>query len=107
MPLDIAWVLGAGLGFGDYAVLSIPFGVTLGRTLHGDNGMRFTPYMTPRLILDAAFGVETGPNGGASDDVDLDFTVDIGLDLALQRAWTVRFGATLGDRSGLAIGLVF
>ncbi|HEX7119273.1 MAG TPA: hypothetical protein VF212_10820 [Longimicrobiales bacterium] len=98
-PLDVDWVLGAGASVGDDFVLSIPAGITVGRTLDAD-GARFVPYATPRVILDAFFG-------DGDDELELDVAVDLGVELAFERAWAIRFGATLGDRDALAIGIVF
>ncbi len=97
-PLDIDWVLGAGLSIGDDFLLSFPAGITIGRTLEAD-GVRFVPYATPRVVLDAFFG-------DGHDDLDLDVAVDLGLELGFARTWAIRFGATLG-RDALAIGIVF
>lgn len=97
-PLDVAWVAGAGIGIGDDALLSFPLGISLGRGFDAD-GARFTPYATPRVVLDAFFGDDS--------DLDLDLAVDFGLDIAFQPGWMIRFGATIGDRDALAIGVVF
>jgi hypothetical protein len=99
MPFDISWTAGAGVGIGDWALITIPAGISFGHTFRGE--VTLTPYVTPRVHLDLA----TGDNVG--DDSDLGFSVDIGFDLALQRGWMLRFGAALGDHEGFAIGLVF
>jgi hypothetical protein len=111
MPLDIGWVFGAGLGIQDAVLVSVPFGISLAHTFRSGN-TTFIPYVTPRPILDAAFGREARGNGngrgrGGPDNVNLALAVDLGLDLRLQAGWTVRFGATMGDRDALALGLVF
>ncbi|HEX6559342.1 MAG TPA: hypothetical protein VF021_07760 [Longimicrobiales bacterium] len=98
-PLDVDWVFGAGLGVSDYVLVTVPLGVTLGHTFHGQ-GASFTPYLTPRVSLDAAF------NNGNSD-ADLALTVDFGLDLRFSQRFLVRFGAAMGDHEALGIGLVF
>lgn len=101
VPLDILWVAGAGIGVGDYALVSFPLGVSLGRTFRED-GVGFTPYVTPRLVLDGSLGRDV-----PDDDLDLDFAVDLGADIDFDTAWTIRFGATIGDREALSIGMVF
>lgn len=101
MPFDISWTAGAGVGFGDWALITIPAGVSFGHTFRGD-GINITPYVTPRIHLDAALGDEVG-----DDNTDLGFTVDLGFDLALRRGWMLRFGAALGDHDALAVGIVF
>jgi hypothetical protein len=108
LPLDVAWIAGFGAAAGDYFLLSIPFGVTAGRTLLGDTGVRFTPYFSPRLIVDATLGRDAGEGeGGDPDGVELDLTLDLGFDISFPSRWALRFGATIGDRDGLALGVVF
>jgi len=100
-PLDIDWVFGAGASIGDFFWLAFPVGISVGHTFTGD-GVRFTPYATPRVILDARFG-----DRWRGDKLDLDVAVDLGLDLQFQPGWAIRFGGTLGDREAVAIGVVF
>lgn len=106
-PLDVDWVFGAGVGIGRFAIMSIPVGLSVGHTFKGD-GVSFTPFFTPRLALDAYFGdrVRYWPN---RDRLDLNLAADLGLDLAFQPTWKIRFGASFGSwrRDALAIGLVF
>lgn len=114
-PLDVAWVGGAGAAFGDFAWLSIPAGISLGRTFTTEEGgrrgrgVRFTPYVTPRLILDAF--LDRGPDGPAAgdsdDDLDLSLAADLGVDVNFGAGWSARFAATLGDRDALAVGVAF
>lgn len=100
-PLDVSWLVGAGGSFGEYGLISVPAGVTLGRTFSGE-GLTFTPYLTPRLVLDLFLGDFPG------DDTELDVVADLGLDLHFQPGWLMRFGVTLGDRDeALAIGVAF
>jgi hypothetical protein len=102
-PLDIDWLLGAGFGASDGILLSLPAGLTLGHDFSGD-GVGFTPFVSPRVILDACLDCD---ERGDDNDLSLDFAVDIGLDIRLTSSVAVRFGATLGDREGVGIGLVF
>jgi len=98
-PLDVDWVFGAGVGVADFTVVSIPLGLTMGHTFREPTAT-FKPYVTPRIVFDAAFG-------HGDSDTDLGLAVDLGLDLTFTRNFTVRFGATLGDRDAVGIGLVF
>ncbi len=100
-PLDVLWVGGAGLGVGDDVLLSFPLGASIGRDFEAD-GVWFNPYLTPRVVLDAWFG-----SGRQSDDLDLGVAVDLGLDMAFDPGWAIRFAGSLGDRRGLAIGMSF
>lgn len=98
-PLDVSWVAGAGLGAGDAVLASFPFGVTMGRDLTSE-GIRFTPYISPRVILDAWFG-DDRPN----DDLSLNFAIDLGADVAFSPRWAIRFGGTVGDHEAMAVGI--
>jgi hypothetical protein len=102
-PLDIDWLLGVGMGISDGILLSAPAGLTLGHDFSGD-GIGFTPFISPRVVLDACLDCD---RRGDDNDLSLDFAVDIGLDIRLTSNVAVRFGATLGDREGVGIGLVF
>ena len=112
-PLDLIWLAGAGLSVGDQALLSIPMGVSMGRVLD-DGDLRFHPYVAPRLVLDAYLGDDPvhshdggEPHRHIRDDTDLAFVLDIGADFSPSGSWAIRFGASLGDREGLAIGFSF
>jgi hypothetical protein len=106
-PLDVDWVFGAGLGINHCARISVPLGLTTGHTFRGQ-GAHFTPYVTPRIVLDAFFARE-----GQGSKADLDLAVDIGLDLRIVGGGgplagsVVRFGASLGGRDAIAVGVVF
>jgi hypothetical protein len=104
-PLDVDWLLGAGAGISDGVRFSVPLGLTLGVSFQGEDA-RFVPFMTPRVVLDAFFGNDVRGSG-----LDLDFAVDVGLDLRLMRGplagKSIRFAASLGDRDALAAGVVF
>ncbi len=104
LPFDLSWLAGAGLGFGDWVLITIPVGISAGRTFPAE-GFTITPYVTPRLFLDAAVGDEDGP--GDDDDTDLGLSVDLGFDIGLRRGWALRFGASLGDHEAFAFGIVF
>lgn len=101
-PLDVSWLVGVGLGHSDWTLVSVPFGLTLGRTFTAPD-VSFTPYITPKVIVDAHLG--RGPND--DNDLELEFDLDLGVDVAFQPGWAIRFGAGLGSRSGIAIGIVF
>lgn len=101
LPVDISWVAGFGISGGDDLLISVPFGVTMGRDLVSD-GIRFAPYFTPRVVLDAWFGDEE-----PDEDLSLDFAFDIGADVAFSEGWAIRFAGTVGDRDAVAIGVNF
>jgi hypothetical protein len=103
IPIDIAWVSGGGLGIGDDLLISIPFGVALGRELETD-GLRFNPYLAPRVVLDARFGDR---NGSRESAMELRLAADLGFDVAFDPNWAIRFAASFGDRTALGIGVSF
>jgi hypothetical protein len=102
-PLDISWFAGVGAGYDEWLLLSVPIGLTFGRTF-GAPDMRFTPYLAPALLVDAHLGRD---GAGESNELQLNLGIDLGFDLAFQPGWALRFGAGLADRSGLAVGIVF
>jgi hypothetical protein len=106
-PLDVDWILGAGIGVGDHVRVSAPVGLTGGHSFEA-SGATFTPYASPRVVLDAFFG------SSAERNLGLDFAVDLGLDLRIGMntggilgGSTIRFGGTIGNRTGVALGVVF
>ncbi|NJD09419.1 MAG: hypothetical protein FIB01_02885 [Gemmatimonadetes bacterium] len=104
LPLDVDWLLGAGLAIGESVLVSFPVGLSLGHTFR-ESDVALTPYFTPRVVFDAWFD-DGDAERGDRDDTDLGFAADIGLDLRFDRGFTVRFGGTLG-RDAVAVGLVF
>lgn len=99
-PLDVAWVTGAGVGVGSFVTLSAPLGASFSYPIVTED-LWFNPYATPFLVLDWFLGDNT------SEDVDLGLAIDLGADLAFSSTWAVRFGVTVGDRQGIAVGLHF
>jgi hypothetical protein len=94
--VDVIWWSGGGLGVGDHALLSAPLGIILGWS--GSSGdVILSPYGGAHVVLD----ILTGP----ASDVSFNGIVDMGLDLVLRSGWMVRFGASIGDRESLALGL--
>jgi hypothetical protein len=98
LPVGVIWLVGAGLSVGDELLASFPIGLSVGSDLRSE-GVLFRPYATPRVALDFWSGI--------GDSTDLSFAVDLGLDLEFDPSWTIRFGASLGDRETLTIGLTF
>lgn len=103
-PIDIDWLFGAGIGIVNGALISVPLGLTMGHEFASDD-VSFVPYLTPRVVLDACLDCDEHP--ADEDDLSLDFRVDLGLDMRVTPSFLIRFGATLGDREGVAIGLAF
>ena len=106
VPVGLGFRVGLGEGIGEDALLSFPLGMSFGVNLESE-GITFRPYVAPRVVLDAVLGDEDPPQGN-DDDLDLDVAADLGLDLAFDPAWTIRFAASIGDhRDGLLIGVAF
>lgn len=93
---QVIWWTGAGLGFGSEILASFPLGLSLGWR-GTDEGVTFMPHVGGHVVLD----VLSGPG----DDIDIDGVVDLGLDLGFQSGLMVRFGAAIGDRDALAVGV--
>lgn len=93
--VDLMWWSGGGLGIGDETVVTIPLGLILGWT--GGTDVVLSPYGGAHLNLDIY--------SGEGDNLDLSGAVDLGIDLAFSSGWLVRFGASVGDRDALAIGV--
>jgi len=94
--LDVIWWSGGGIGVGDELLLTAPLGIILGWS--GASGdVVLSPYGGGHVVLDFV----TGPG----DDLHFDGVVDLGLDVALDSDWLIRFGASLGDRESLALGV--
>jgi hypothetical protein len=94
--LDVIWWSGAGVGIGDETVVSVPLGALVGWSGEGGDAI-LSPYAGGHLTLDVTTRDE--------DNVRFTGTVDLGLDLVLQTGWLVRFGASVGDREALALGV--
>lgn len=92
----LIWWAGAGLGVGDEIVASFPAGMVLGWTIESE-GVVFAPNVGGHIALD----VISGPG----DDLDIDGSLDLGMDLGFNSGLAVRFGAAVGGREALAIGV--
>lgn len=93
---EAMWWTGAGVGIGDDFFASFPLGLVFGWTGR-DEGVSFMPYVGGHMVLDVMTA--------GDDDLDLDGAVDLGLDVGFQSGWMVRFGAALGGRESLGIGM--
>ena len=101
LPLDLSWTTGAGVAVGDWVLVSVPVGIVAGRSWTS-GPVWLSPYVAGRLALDLRLGADAPER-----EFDVGPGVDVGLDLALDRARraVVRFGASLGDRNALAVGV--
>lgn len=93
---EAIWWTGAGFGIGDDFIASFPLGLVFGWTGR-DEGVSFMPYAGGHVVLDV---VTEG-----DDELDLEGVVDLGLDIAFESGWIARFGAALGGRESLGLGM--
>jgi hypothetical protein len=94
--VDVIWWAGGGVGIGTESLFTAPLGIMLGWT-GGDGEILLSPYGGAHVVLDLS--------SADGDSVNFDGVVDLGLDLVLRSGWMIRFGASLGDRESLALGL--
>lgn len=100
--LELAWNVGAGAVFGDnYAVFSVPVGVSVGVRL-GSGNVSILPYVHPRVALDIV-SVEFA--GDEETDTDGSFAIDLGADVNLGSSLILRLGKSFGDRDAFGAGL--
>ena len=94
--IDVMWWSGAGIGFGNETVVSIPVGALIGWSGQGGDVI-LSPYGGGHVTLD----ISTSD----ADNVHFGGSFDLGLDIVLSSGWLIRFGASLGDRDALALGV--
>ncbi len=101
-PLDLEWTGGAGVGVGEYLLVSVPMGIAAGRSW-SSGSVWFAPYVSAGLALEYRTGDEA-----PDDDFDVQATAGVGLDLAFDEArrFVLRAAVELADRQALAVGFV-
>jgi hypothetical protein len=93
---SVLWWTGAGIGAGDEFLASFPLGLVFGWR-GSSEGVVFLPYAGGHATLD----VFTGPG----DDLDIEASVDLGVDVGWSSGFMARFGASIGGRDAFAIGV--
>lgn len=94
--IDVIWWTGGGLGIGDEVLATAPLGVILGWSGSGGDVV-LSPYGGGHVVLDLS--------SRDNDRLRFDAVVDLGVDVVLSSGWMIRFGASLGDRESLALGI--
>jgi len=96
-PLDGALVFGVGGNFvSGGSSLIVPVGLSLGRRVDPQGSqISIVPYAQPTLFLTF--------DGGSN----VNFTLGLGADFRLSRAFDARISAGLGDLKGVSIGAVW
>lgn len=109
-PLDVLFTAGVGAAFGGNAtVFRVPVGVSVGHTFDLDQGMSLTPYVHPRLSVDAC-----GSCGADKDSrTNLSANFDVGGLWQVNRQFGVRVSASfsgsdlVGTDETVAIGFTW
>ena len=96
-PLDGALVFGVGGNFvSGGSSLIVPVGLSLGRRVDPQGSqISIVPYVQPTMFLTF--------DGGSN----VNFTLGLGADFRLSRAFDARISAGLGDLKGVSIGAVW
>lgn len=103
-PLDLEWSGGAGVGVGEYVLVSVPVAVSAGRSW-ASGSVWFSPY----LSLGATIDYRIGDSDFAPDEeFEIQATAGIGVDMAFDpaRRFVLRVATALGERQAIALGLV-
>ncbi len=103
VPLDFLLTAGIYLAIGDFTLLRVPIGVSLGHRFVLDGAMSVTPYLHPRVSLDVCSDC-----GGS----DIGLTFDLGANFQLSRSLSIRAaaifaGADSFDGEGFGISLAW
>ncbi len=100
-PLDIGWNAGVGGSYGEYLVVSVPVGLSAGRSW-SSGSVWFAPYVGLGAVLDYRRGEEA-----PDDEFAVEANAEVGLDLAFDagRRFVLRAAASLGDRQAVSVGL--
>lgn len=104
VPLDFLFTLGAGVALGSGSVLRVPVGLSLGNRFELQNDLAITPWLHPRLSLDAC--------DCRGDDLSLGVAFDIGANLEISPRLAVRIAALFAgnesyDNDGVALSLAW
>lgn len=99
-PLDLTWTAGAGASMNGGATVSVPAGVSIGRTFDVGS-VSVQAYGHPRLALIA------GEDAAGDLNLDLDSQFDLGADVYLSQSVTLRIGTSFGTGDALGIGVAW
>jgi hypothetical protein len=105
-PLDLLLTAGAGVAFGNGpALFRIPAGVSVGHRFPLEGDMWVTPYVHPRVSLDA-WTSSSGGGNRLSLDFDVGGKLEVTRDLSLGVSLVVS-GNSAGSSTGVGIGLSY
>ena len=94
------WQGGVGASVGDFAVVTVPAGIT-GGVLLGEGAITFAPYLAAGAVAELRVG-ERAPPRRFEIGPSLDAGVDVGFDR--ERHVVLRLAASLGDRQAVTMG---
>lgn len=103
-PLDLEWSGGAGLGIGEYVLLSVPVAVSAGRSW-ASGSVWFAPYVSLGATIDYRIG---DSDFVPDEEFEIQATAGIGVDMAFDtaRRFVLRVSTALGERQAIALGVV-
>ncbi len=96
--MKVLWWTGLGGGIGQNVTVSWPVGMVVGWT-GGEGDAILSPYAGGHLALDLSTK--------RADHVHVRAAIDVGLDLRVVSGVVMSFGASVGGRDALAVGLAF
>lgn len=101
-PLDLDWYSGLGVGVGQYALVTLPLGLS-GGLQWSSGSVWLAPYVSAGVAADLRLGEYEN-----AEEFEVHPAVDVGLDMALDpgRSVILRAATSLGDRQAIAVGLV-
>lgn len=96
----VDWQGGVGASVGDFAVVTVPVGITAG-VMIGDGALTLSPYLTAGAVTELRMGDVAPPKR-----FDVGPAVDAGADIGFdrERRFVLRVAASLGDRQAMAVG---
>ena len=101
-PVEIAWTVGLGAGVGEYTLLTLPLGLSVGRSWSW-RALWGAPYVAAGAAVDYRVG-----NRAPEEGFEVSPSVDLGIDLSFDssRRLILRAATSLGDRQAVAVGVL-
>lgn len=100
LPFDLDWQGGVGVSFGDYALVTLPVGLSGGMSWRSGTTW-VAPYATAGFAADLRMG-----NDAPEREFEVNPSLDIGLDVSfdVERKFVLRAAASFGDRQAISVG---
>lgn len=102
LPVDVVWTSGIGVGHGAWTLVSVPVGLSAGRSLQ-EGPVWISPWVHAGVVFDLQLG-----NEAPEDEFRVGVATDLGVHVSFDEARRVVLSASagLGDRQAWAVGLV-